>query len=262
MDIDGTLINSQGVMTKETVGAIRKCMEAGVMVTISSGRSIQGVRSFIDELELDAPIITYNGAMIVDAVTGRVLFEQGLSGQDAEQVLKLGMEIGTTIIAWSNNELYVNVINDHVMNYWRLSGVKPVVFTDIGHITAQGVTKIIWIDTIDRIEALKEGIKDIVNDSVTYCTSQPHYLEFFDSSVSKAAALEFIGRMYDIRREEMIAIGDGFNDLSMIEYAGLGVAMGNAAGGVKENADYVTASNDEDGIAQVIYKFVFSGKEI
>jgi hydroxymethylpyrimidine pyrophosphatase-like HAD family hydrolase len=60
----------------------------------------------------------------------------------------------------------------------------------------------------------------------------------------------------------MIAIGDGFNDLSMIEYAGLGVAMGNAAGGVKENADYVTASNDEDGIAQVIYKFVFSGKEI
>lgn len=259
LDIDGTLINSRGIITDATAEAIRRCRDAGVMVTISTGRPVQGVRSFIEELGLDAPIITYNGAMIVDAATGRVLFERKLSARDAEQVLRLGMEMGTTIIAWSNNELYVNEINDHVNTYRKMSGNEPIVFSDIGHMRDQGITKIIWIDTISRIEGFKEGIKDIVNDSVTFCTSQPHYLEFFNSSVSKAVALEYIGRLCGISREEMIAIGDGFNDLSMIEYAGLGVAMGNAADGVKEKADYVTASNDDDGITEVIYKFIMPG---
>lgn len=256
LDIDGTLINSDGIMTPETVAAIRRCRDAGVMVTISTGRPIQGVRDFIDELKLDAPIITYNGAMIVDAATGGILFEERMLRRDAEQVLRLGREMDTTIIAWSNNELYVNKINDRTDDYKKLSGNEPVVFSDADRILDQGITKIIWIDDVDRIEAFKMGIKGIVNDSVTYCTSQPHFLEFFSSSVSKAVALEFIGRRYGIRREEMIAIGDGFNDLSMIEYAGLGVAMGNAAEGVKERADYVTASNDEDGVAKVIYRFV------
>ncbi len=256
LDIDGTLINSEGIMTAETVEAIRRCRDAGVMVTISTGRPIQGVRYFIEELGLDGPIITYNGAMIVDAVTGEILSEQGMQGQDAEQVLRLGLERDTTIIAWSGNGLFVNTINDHVDSYKKMSGVEPVVFSDIAALAARGITKIIWIDTIDRIEAWKKGIKGIVNDSVTYCTSQPHFLEFFSSSVSKAAALEFIGRRLGIRREEMIAIGDGYNDLSMIEYAGLGVAMGNAADGVKAKADYVTASNDENGVAKVIYKFI------
>lgn len=256
LDIDGTLLNSAGIMTAETVEAVRRCRDTGVMVTISTGRPIQGARYFIDELGLDAPIITYNGAMIVDSATGEILFEQGMLRQDAGQVLRLGMERDTTIIVWSCNKLFVNKINDHVNSYKKLSGEEPVVFSDFSRILDQGVTKIIWIDDVDRIEAYKKGIKDIVNDSVTYCTSQPHFLEFFNSSVSKAAALEFIGRRHGIRREEMIAIGDGFNDLSMIEYAGLGVAMGNAADGVKERADHVTASNDENGVARVIYKFV------
>ena len=256
LDIDGTLINSEGIITAETAQAIRRCRDAGVMVTISTGRPIQGVRNFIDELGLDGPIITYNGAMIVDAVTGEILFGQEMLRQDADQVVRLGLERDTTIIVWSKNELYVNKINGHVNSYRKLSGEEPVVFTDIAPIAGRGVTKIIWIDEVDRIEAWKKGIKHIVNDSVTYCTSQPYFLEFFSSSVSKAVALEFIGRKLGIRKEEMIAVGDGFNDLSMIEYAGLGVAMGNAPAGVREKADYVTASNDENGVAKVIYKFI------
>jgi len=256
LDIDGTLINSEGIITDETAKAIWRCRDAGVVVTISTGRPIQGVRNFIEELGLDAPIITYNGAMIVDAVTGDILFEQGMMRQDAENVLRLGLERDTTVIAWSDNKLYVNKINGHVDSYKKLSGEEPVVFTDITDIVGRGVTKIIWIDDVDRIEAWKKGIKDMVNNSVTYCTSQPYFLEFFSSSVSKAAALEFIGRRLGIRREEMIAIGDGYNDLSMIEDAGLGVAMGNAPAGVREKADYVTASNDENGVAKVIYKFI------
>ncbi|NLH96582.1 MAG: HAD-IIB family hydrolase, partial [Clostridiaceae bacterium] len=103
LDIDGTLINSEGIITDETAKAIWRCRDAGVVVTISTGRPIQGVRNFIEELGLDAPIITYNGAMIVDAVTGDILSEQGMMRQDAENVLRLGLERDTTVIAWSDN---------------------------------------------------------------------------------------------------------------------------------------------------------------
>ena len=108
---------------------------------------------------------------------------------------------------------------------------------------------------IQQIE--KELRKTAHFHNVTFCTSKPFYLEFFNSKVSKAAAIDCIGKLYDFTPAETIAIGDGFNDLSMIRYAALGVAMENAPDGVKESADYITArTNNEDGVAEVLEKFV------
>ena len=120
----------------------------------------------------------------------------------------------------------------------------------------QGITKILWYDEVPSINQWQEELKDVEFDSVTFCTSQPFFLEFFNSKVSKAVAMEKIGEIYGISREEMIAAGDGYNDLAMIEYAGLGVAMENAVDGVKAVAQYITASNEEDGIAKVIEEFI------
>jgi Cof subfamily protein (haloacid dehalogenase superfamily) len=258
LDIDGTLINSDGIITPNTIKFIKKCIENDILVTISTGRPVQGIKKFIEILELDNPLITYNGAMIVESKSKKILFNQGLLEKDAKKIIELGKKNNTSITMWANNELYVNRIDENINNYKKLSGNEPIVFNNYDEILKLGATKILWIDTIERIKFLNESIKGNIDETVTFCTSKPFYLEFFNSSVSKSIALEFIGEKYNIDKSEMIAIGDGFNDLSMIEYAGVGVAMGNAPAEVKEKADYITDTNNNDGIVKVIQKFILN----
>lgn len=256
LDIDGTLLNSDGNVLKSTIDTIELAKEKGTIVTISTGRPIQGVTKFIDMLKLKAPIITYNGAMIVDSISGEVMYEQGLKKDDAKQIIDKGLDYNVSLIIWSNNRLYVNRLDDHVNMYKKLSGNPPILIENFDQVIEQGITKIIWIDSVSRIGELLDEIKNEINGSVNYCTSRSNFLEFFDEKVSKANALEKIGLDYNIKKEEMMAIGDGDNDLSMIDYVGIGIAMENATVNVKHVATFVTTSNNDDGIAKAIYKFI------
>ena len=120
----------------------------------------------------------------------------------------------------------------------------------------QGVTKVLWYGTKEEIPAFWEEMEKVPFENVHATPSQPMFLEFFHGEVSKAAALERLGALLNIQREEMIAMGDGANDLELLAYAGLGVAMGNASPLVKKQADAVTVTNDEDGVAEVIEKYL------
>jgi len=149
-------------------------------------------------------------------------------------------------------------MNERALEYAQVSKVEPQVYTDVKELIDIGVSKVLWYDEIERIKEFERRLDGLLNLTVNFYTSQPFYLEFVDQNVSKAVALEKMGEYYGITREEMIAVGDGFNDLAMIEYAGLGVAMGNAPEEVKNAADYVTLSNDEDGVAKVIEVFILN----
>lgn len=256
-DMDGTLLNDSGTITPKTVAAIKAAVADGVMFTVSTGRPIQGVDKYNDLLDLKAPIITYNGAMIVKSDTREVLFSKTLLYNDAVSILNIGNEMGITMCVWANNRLYCNVHNEKVDDYKKLSGVEPMVIDDYGGLAKSGITKILWYDESDVIADVQQKLKSISFEKVTFCTSKPTFLEIFNSEVSKAEAMKKIGEIYNINRDEMIAIGDGNNDLPMIEYAGLGVAMANAPDGVKRKSDYITEnSNNSDGIAEVIEKFI------
>lgn len=255
LDIDGTLLRSDGQVDPSTIEVIKKIKDA-VMVTISTGRPIQGVNEFIDLLDLDAPMITYNGGMIIDSKTDEVLFSQQMKGLDAKQVLELGINYDTTMIIWSDNKLYSNRINDYVNNYKKLSGLEPIVLNEFDEVIKQGITKILWVNEPEMLETYQLEIASKVNESVTYCTSKAHLLEFFDSNVSKAKALEFLGHRYNIKREEMMAIGDGNNDIDMIDYVGMGVAMANATDRVKAVANHITTSNDQKGISMAVHQLI------
>ncbi len=255
VDMDGTLLNSHGRITEKTIAAIHKVVEKGVLFTICTGRPIQGVERYYDVLDTNSPVITYNGAMIVMGRSREILYKQDLGPGDARDVMKWGRKLGATFIAWSDNKLYASELNDRVHDYRKLSLVDPILITNEEELSNNGVTKFLWYDDTDRIRYFQEVLADKLGEGVTYCTSKPTFLEFFNSKVSKAVAMEKIGEHFGIRREEMVAIGDGFNDLSMIEYAGLGVAMGNAPDELKKKAGYITLSNDEDGIVHFIDEF-------
>jgi len=223
--------------------------------TISTGRPIQGLEKINAELDLDVPFITYNGAMVIMSKTKNVLFEQRLSPKSTKSIIDLGRKLKTSIMVWSLNNLYVEEINEKSEKYTEISGVESILTADFDIAIKNGATKVLWHDEVDVISKYQEEVGPFLDDSISFYTSRPYFLEFVDKRASKAIAMEKIGECYGIDKSEMIAVGDGFNDISMIEYAGLGVVMGNAPEEVKKVGDYVTLSNDEDGVAYAIEKF-------
>jgi len=256
VDIDGTLLDSNGVLRDETIEAIRLGVGAGLIFTIATGRPIQGVERFNKILGLDLPFITYNGAMVVMGSSREILYERCLSFEDAMKIYSLGIERGTTIIVWSKNKLYVSELNDRSQKYGELANTVPEFLEDPERVLRAGATKILWYDTEINIEKYDGEIGAFLGDGINFHTSKPIFLEFVDKSASKAIAMEMLGKHFGIRREEMISIGDGANDLSMIEYAGLGISMANAPESIKKRADYITLSNDQHGVAHVIHEFI------
>lgn len=258
VDIDGTLLDSKGNLTEATRKAITAGVEKGLIFTISTGRPIQGVEYLNRLLNLDLPYITYNGAMVITGKSKEILYEQKLSSEDATRIVRLGEKYGTTIVIWADNKLFATELNERVQKYKEISGVEPTVVKDLQQLADHGVTKILWYDEIDKIDRYQSEVGKYVGENVNFHTSRPMFLEFVDKKASKAIAMEKLGEHFGIKRSEMIAVGDGYNDLSMIEYAGLGVAMANAKDAIKEKADFITLSNDEDGVAHVINKFVLN----
>lgn len=257
VDMDGTLLNDNGQITPDTIAAVNLAVSQNVLFTICTGRPIQGVEKYSKLLQLKAPIITYNGSMIVQSDTKETLFSQTLTYSDAIKILNVGNEMGATMCVWAHNKLYCNVLNERVSFYKSISDVTPILIDDYDALARLGITKILWTACAEAIADMQQQLKQVSFKKVTYCTSRPIFLEFFNSDVSKANAMKIIGELYGIRREEMIAIGDGYNDLSMLEYAGLGVAMANAPDGVKQKCDYVAQyTNNDDGVAEVIKKII------
>ncbi len=259
VDIDGTLLNSKREITAKTKKAIHQAIDKGIVFTISSGRPIQGVEMITKQLEVDIPVITYNGAMVITGTSKNVIYSCNMREEDVLLVERLGRERNTTMAIWSDNQLFVNRVDERAAKYSQLSGTQPKLYGDIRELLGKGINKLLWYDEIEQINAFEREMKDQVGPSVNFHTSQPFFLEFVDVNASKAIALEKLGEHYGIRQEEMIAIGDGYNDLSMIEYAGLGVAMENAPADIQKLADYVTLSNENDGVAHVIEKFILNG---
>ena len=257
-DMDGTLLNDKNEITPYTIETIRQAAAQGLIFSICTGRPIQGVERYQKQLGIQGPVITYNGAMILDSADGHVLYKQELKADDARLILEAGLNYDTTMCIWSDNKLYGNKLNDRIQEYSQATKVAPLLMPSIGELLTQGITKILWYDEVSQIQQIEKELRSAAHfQNVTFCTSKPFYLEFFNSKVSKAAAIDRIGELYGFSPAETIAIGDGFNDLPMIRYAALGAAMSNAPDGVKQYADYITArTNNEDGVAEVLEKFV------
>jgi Cof subfamily protein (haloacid dehalogenase superfamily) len=259
--MDGTLLNEKKEVTPETQKALLKATSRGLIVTACSGRPLQGLTKYAYLFSPDVPVVTYNGGMVVTADTQRVLFSKTLKPEAAIEIIKRGLSEGAIIIVWSDNALYVSELSDKTLWYAGLSGSKRELMTEPELLAAKGIVKIIWMDKPERtVEHYKyaeakpvEGARAVV--------SAPEFLEFMDEAVSKSEGLKTVAAYYGIKREEIMAIGDNFNDLDMLKYAGLGVAMGNAPEVIKAAADYVTLSNEDDGIKKVIEEFIFNERK-
>lgn len=260
IDMDGTLLREDKTVSEKTKDVIKKAKEKNVKVVLATGRPVDGVKRYLEELNLchdNEYVLTFNGAIIKEIGTDRVICRDTLRGNDLEYLYEVSKKVGVNMHAFSNEGCITPKMNKYTELEGRINGIDVY---EIDYSSISRDEEIIKIMMIDEPEILEDGIKKLpkeVYDKYTVVRSAPYFLEFLSKTCHKGAGVKALAKNLGIKREEIIAIGDAGNDIHMIEYAGLGVAMGNAFDEVKENADFITNSNEDDGVALVFEKFVF-----
>ncbi|MBD3917282.1 HAD family phosphatase [Paenibacillus sp. PR3] len=258
IDIDDTLLNDELVVTEGTKQAMAAAIEQGVLVTLATGRMYASARKIANQIGLNVPIITYQGSLIKTLIDGEVLYERSVPTDDAKLLNEYCLKHGLHLQLYVDDVLYVREDNDKAKMYSNLSKIPYVVASDFDALLNEPQTKMLIIDDPDLLDRVAEELKPLIGERVHITKSKPHYLEFTHKEGTKGHALRFLAEHIGSTSEHAIAIGDAWNDREMIVEAGLGVAMGNALPALKEIANYVTLTNNEEGVRHVIEKFVLN----
>ena len=257
--MDGTLLREDKTISDRTKKAIRKAVEKGVRVVLASGRPIEGLERYLEELNLlskDDYVMSFNGSVIQNVKTREIVSKNILKGSDLKRLYALSKEIGVNIHAFTKDGCITPKMNEYTELEGRINGIE-VYEVDFDTISEEeDVIKVMFIDPQPVLEEAMTRMPETIYDEFTVVRSAPYFLEFLNKASSKGTGVKALGEYLGIKQEEIICIGDAGNDLDMIQFAGLGVAMGNAFEEVKEAADYVTSNNEEDGVAHVIEKFI------
>ena len=255
MDMDDTLLNEQHQISQENKEAIRRATERGVAVTIATGRMFCSTLAFAQHLGIKVPLINYNGAMVRDTLTGKTLFHRPIDRETAASVAALFRERGWYLQKHIDDVLYVAELNENSRYYSDYVKAEAIPLGNEFYTMSEAPTKLLSLADQPLLDEIRGVVEERWGDRINAASSRTRYLEMVDAGVNKGEALAFLADYLGIRREEVMAIGDGMNDVAMIQYAGIGVAMGNAKAAVQASADYVTASNSQDGVAEAIEKF-------
>ena len=258
LDIDGTLLNSNHKITKkvkDTINIVSK--EKKIPVILVSARMPKGITFLQRELEIEEPIICYSGALILDK-DGKVLSKKFINALDIEEIYKLVVKNNIHISLYKDDEWYIEEMDEWAKQESEITNIIPKItdFNELIELWKKEVTgpnKILCMATPNKITFLKDNIK--ASDLNVY-PSKPTYLEIMPTKASKTSAINCLEKKFYINKDDILAIGDNYNDIDMIEYAGLGIAMGNAPEKVKKHANEVTLTNDEDGVAEALKKYV------
>lgn len=261
VDIDDTLLNPDNVISRRNAEVIRQAQEQGITVTIATGRMYCSARPFAQQLGIDVPLITYNGALIKNSLSGDVLHFQPIKPDIAAAVLELFQRQGWYIQTYIDDVLYVKEVSSKARQYEALAKVEAIALGDEVYARHKGLLKMLAIAEREQLAVIQEAVRQEIGNELNIANSKVNYIELTHPLANKGIALDFLAKKLGIRQEQVMAIGDSTNDLDMLRYAGCSVAMGNAQDKVKKAARYVTLSNREDGVASAIEKYALqSGK--
>ncbi len=260
LDIDGTLTNSKKEITPATKQSIQVIMEKGHKVILASGRPTPGMRRYETELELQrygGYLLSFNGGRIVNCHTGEIVYQRILPVTTISELYDFAKENGCGLITYEGEDIISAFEPDEYVELEsRINGLKVKVIENFREYVNFEVNKCLLTAPVEKAAELEKELQLKYQDTLSIYRSEPFFIEVMPQKVDKATSLDHMLKTIGLAKEDAICCGDGFNDISMIKYAGVGVAMGNAQPAVKEAADYITATNDEDGLVQVIEKFI------
>lgn len=261
IDMDGTLLKNDKTISVKTKEALKAANNLGVKIVLTSGRPIQGIKNYLDELELtgkDDYVIGLNGALVCKCDDYSIISSnETLKGKDLKYIYNKVKDLKTYFHAFTRNKDLVNIESKFSEDEEKRINLKVRVVDFLSDIKDDDeILKVVLEEEKDVLDRITTQIPEELFEEYNIIRTVDFMLEFMKKGCNKATGIEKLANHLGIKKEEIIAIGDASNDKEMIEYAGLGVAMGNAEDEIKVIANFVTKSNEEDGVAFVIEKFI------
>lgn len=263
LDVDGTLLNNAKELSKQTLATLLKVQQMGVRIVLASGRSTYGLRHLIEKLELknnSGYILSYNGGQVIDVKNDEVLFEKRIDPVMFPYLERKAQKNGFGIFTYHQNQLITtNPDNKHIQDEAKLNGMEIVAVDNLSAAVDFSPCKCVLVsDDEEGLVSLKDHWRKRLAGVLDVYRSEPFFLEVVPEFIDKGNTLGVLIEKLGISADQVMAIGDGRRDFSMLQLAGLGVAMGNAQDSIKACADYTTEDNDNDGVAAAVQKFIIA----
>ncbi len=256
-DVDGTLVKNDKSLTPRAIEAIHKLHERGVLFAITSARPPRGLSHLVGPLQITTPIAGFNGGLVVAPDTGDVLQSLPLPDALAPQIVDLLDKHNVSVWVFKGNDWYVRDPNGpHVDHENHTVQFPPIVVPNFDGVLT-GVSKIVGVsDDFDAVAKAENDAQAMLDGAALAVRSQPYYLDITHPDANKGAVARFLRDRLHVPREELLVIGDQANDVAMFKEAGFAIAMGNAPENVKSQANATTDTNENDGFAKAIQKYV------
>ena len=263
LDVDGTLLNDEREISKRTLAALLKVQQMGVRIVLASGRPTYGLMPLAKTLELGnygGFVLSYNGCQIIKAQNGEILFERRINPEMLPYLEKKARKNGFAIFTYHDDTLITDrPDNEYIKNEALLNNLKIIKEDEFSTAIDFAPCKCMLVSDKEKaLIGLEQHWEKRLAGTLDAFRSEPYFLEVVPCGVNKANTLGALLEHLGVTREEVIAVGDGVCDVTMLQLAGMGVAMGHSQDSVKVCADYVTASNEEDGVALAVEKLILA----
>lgn len=263
LDVDGTLLNDEREISKRTLAALLKVQQMGVRIVLASGRPTYGLMPLAKTLELGnygGFVLSYNGCQIIKAQNGEILFERRINPEMLPYLEKKARKNGFAIFTYHDDTLITDSPdNEYIKNEALLNNLKIIREDEFSTAIDFAPCKCMLVSDKEKaLIGLEQHWEKRLAGTLDAFRSEPYFLEVVPCGVNKANTLGALLEHLEVTREEAIAVGDGVCDVTMLQLAGMGIAMGHSQDSVKVCADYVTASNEEDGVALAVEKLILA----
>ncbi|WP_426710803.1 Cof-type HAD-IIB family hydrolase [Cetobacterium sp. SF1] len=260
-DLDDTLLTSKGIISKEDKEMIIEAQKKGVKFILASGRPTFAMLNLSKELELDkykSYILSFNGGVVMECSNNKILFEEALSKDDIHKLYDFSKENKLHIITYFDKDIISETTSEYIDVEVNLTGMNHRLVKDFKMEVNRSAIKCIILGEPSYLKKMEKELKEKYGSEYSIAISKPFFLEVTKRGIDKGNTLKRLIDKLNIKQEETIAVGDSYNDLSMLNAAGLAIAVDNAKPEIKEVADYITTSNDENGMANLIKKYILN----
>jgi len=240
------------VLRPRTTAALRAARAAGIHVVIATGRMYRSVRPYADAAGIDAPLVCYQGAAVVDPGTGEWLRHEPIPVELAREAIAAVQAEGFALNCYVDDDLYVAAITEHARSYADFQSIPLHEVGDLLGWIERPPTKLVVVDDPARLDELRPRLEQRFGERLYIAKSLPYFLELASPTISKGSGLAFVAEHVGFTAEHTIAFGDGENDLELLDWAGFGIAVANADDGLKARADWICPSAEEEGVARVL----------
>ncbi|NEZ46772.1 sugar-phosphatase [Clostridium niameyense] len=259
IDMDGTLLKDDKTISEENKIAIKKAKDKGVKVVLSTGRPLEGIKKYLKQLDLISNhdyAVAFNGGLVEKTSEDEILTENYMTKEDLNLLYDLSKDLDIDIHFLTIDKCYTPKLNSYSKMESDLNGISLNV-VDFNKLDENiKIIKIMFIGAEKKLDEIITKLPEFLYNKYNIVRTDAVYLEFLNKDVSKGYGVKKLAEKLGIKQDEVMCIGDAENDIHMVEYAGLGVAMGNAFPQLKKVANYITKTNEEHGVAHVIEKFV------